>query len=154
MAIGEAACVSVHGANRLGSNSLIDLVVFGRAAGLRCGETVRLAASQQADTARWTPPIWPCRGSIASATPSRRHAHRASCVLDMQKASCRYGLRGLSHGGNAGRQGKQRINEGVDAAPTTSHVTDRSLIWNSDLVETLEFDNLIVQAVVTMEFGA
>jgi succinate dehydrogenase / fumarate reductase flavoprotein subunit len=77
MSLGEAACVSVHGANRLGSNSLIDLVVFGRAAASRCAEVLRPAKA--IPTCRKTPPSARWRGLTSSATPRERHRRR-SCV--------------------------------------------------------------------------
>ena len=86
MAVGEAACVSVHGANRLGSNSLIDLVVFGRAAGLRCAETVE-AGSRAGRRCRATPPSWRCRASTGSATP--RAARRPPRCASRCRRPCR-----------------------------------------------------------------
>jgi succinate dehydrogenase / fumarate reductase, flavoprotein subunit len=148
MAIGEAACVSVHGANRLGSNSLIDLVVFGRAAGLRCGEIVKSgganpelpkAATDEAlarlDRFRYA------KGSTPTA------ALRAQMQRVMQEDCAVFRTEETL------QQGCKRIREVHDAAPDIG-VTDRSLIWNTDLVETLEFDNMIGQAIVTMEGAA
>jgi succinate dehydrogenase / fumarate reductase flavoprotein subunit len=145
MALGEAACVSVHGANRLGSNSLIDLVVFGRAAGLRCAETVTAgekmpefsaAAGENAvhrlDKARYA----------SGSTPT------AELRMQMQRtmqANC-----AVFRTGEVLEEGHKRIHE-VWGGSDDVRVTDRSLIWNSDLVETLEFENLISQAVVTMD---
>ena len=144
MAIGEAACVSVHGANRLGSNSLTDLVVFGRAAGLRCAETLASGA-RQADLPRNA-------GDEAMARFDRfRNAKgstpTAELRLQMQKtmqANC-----AVYRTGDVLKEGVEKI-EQVFAASSDIGVTDRSLIWNSDLMETLEYDNLIGQAVVTM----
>jgi succinate dehydrogenase / fumarate reductase flavoprotein subunit len=145
MAIGEAACVSVHGANRLGSNSLIDLVVFGRAAGLRAAELVTAGAKQ---------PELPA-GSADLALGRLDHYRYANggtptaeLRLNMQKtmqANC-----AVYRTGETLEEGSRLIHEvwkGLDDVK----VTDRSLVWNSDLIETLEFDNLIVQAVVTMD---
>ncbi len=144
MAVGEAACVSVHGANRLGSNSLIDLVVFGRAAAQRAAETV--------DKAKGMPDL---PDSTADAALARldhfRHAkggtRTAELRLKMQKTmqtNC-----AVFRDGAMLAEGDQRIREvwkgGSDIA-----VSDRSLIWNSDLIETLEYDNLIAQAAVTV----
>ncbi|KAB2914799.1 MAG: succinate dehydrogenase flavoprotein subunit [Hyphomicrobiaceae bacterium] len=144
MAIGEAACVSVHGANRLGSNSLIDLVVFGRAAGLQCAKTVETGRSQAelpADAA-----------DRALARLDRfRHAKgstpTATLRLRMQRAmqnNC-----AVFRDGPVLKEGVQKITE-IWKESDDIKVTDRSLIWNSDLIETLEYDNLIVQAAVTV----
>ncbi len=148
MAIGEAACVSVHGANRLGSNSLIDLVVFGRAAGLRCGEVVKAG-----EPAR---PLPKGAGQEALARLDRfRYAKgstpTAKLRLEMQKvmqANC-----AVFRTGEVLEEGRTKIGEVYRGLPDIG-VTDRTMIWNTDLVETLEFDNLIAQAVVTMESAA
>ncbi|MCA3669490.1 MAG: succinate dehydrogenase flavoprotein subunit, partial [Methylobacterium sp.] len=145
MAVGEAACVSVHGANRLGSNSLIDLVVFGRAAGLRAAELVTAGAKQ---------PELPA--SSADLALGRLDHYRyanggtstAELRLKMQKtmqANC-----AVYRTGETLEEGSKLIHE-VWKGIEDIRVTDRSLVWNSDLLETLEFDNLIVQAVVTMD---
>jgi succinate dehydrogenase / fumarate reductase flavoprotein subunit len=144
MAIGEAACVSVHGANRLGSNSLIDLVVFGRAAGLQAAKTVE-AGSPHAELA----------GNSADFALSRldkfRHAEggtpTAALRLRMQKtmqSNC-----SVFRDGPVLEEGEQKILQ-IWKETDDVHVTDRSLIWNTDLIETLEYDNLIVQAAVTV----
>ncbi|MGF1542899.1 MAG: succinate dehydrogenase flavoprotein subunit [Parvularculaceae bacterium] len=148
MAIGEAACVSVHGANRLGSNSLIDLVVFGRAAGQRCAEVV------SADGA--VPSLPKDAGQEALARLDRfRHASggtpTADLRLKMQKvmqSNC-----AVFRTGEVLEEGRGLIDEVYRGLPDVG-VTDRSMIWNTDLMETLEFDNLIEQAVVTMESAA
>jgi len=148
MAIGEAACVSVHGANRLGSNSLIDLVVFGRAAGLRCGEVVKAGGA--------VPKASNGAGDDALARLDRfRHAKGATPTADlrlkMQKVmqnNC-----AVFRTGEVLEEGRVKIKEVHDGLPDIG-VTDRTMIWNTDLVETLEFDNLIAQAVVTMESAA
>jgi succinate dehydrogenase / fumarate reductase, flavoprotein subunit len=147
-AVGEAACVSVHGANRLGSNSLIDLVVFGRAAGLRLAEVVKPGAIQD-ELARDA-------GDFAlSRLDKFRHAEGGSPTaeirLDMQRtmqADC-----GVFRTDRTLDEGVAKIDK-VNARIADVHVTDRSLIWNSDLVETLELDNLLAQAVVTMHCAA
>src|SRR5271154_6444979 len=145
MALGEAACVSVHGANRLGSNSLIDLVVFGRAAGHRAAEIVKPGERQ--------PDLPKDSADLALSRLDRfRHANggtpTAQLRLDMQlimQSNC-----AVFRTGEVLDEGKQKIHaawrHGADV-----HVTDRSLIWNSALIETLQYDNLNVQAVVTME---
>ena len=145
MAIGEAACVSVHGANRLGSNSLIDIVVFGRAAGLRCGEVVK-AGGPPRDLPKGAGDEALARldrfRSAKGATPT------ADLRLRMQKImqeNC-----AVFRTGEVLEEGKRRLREVYEAAADIS-VSDRSLIWNTDLVETLEFDNLIAQAIVAIE---
>jgi succinate dehydrogenase / fumarate reductase flavoprotein subunit len=145
MAIGEAACVSVHGANRLGSNSLIDLVVFGRAAGLRAAEIVTAGAKQAdlpADSADLAlsrlDHFRNAKGGISTAELRLR-------MQQVMQTNC-----AVYRTGESLAEGKKQIHE-VWGAKEQISVTDRSLIWNSDLVETLEFDNLIVQAVVTMD---
>ena len=145
MALGEAACVSVHGANRLGSNSLIDLVVFGRAAGLRCGETVTAGAKQ--------PELPADAGELALSRLDRfRHANGSTPTADLRmnmqrvmQSNC-----AVFRTGEVLEEGHKLIHE-VWAASGDVKVADRSLVWNSDLIETLEFDNLIGQAVVTMD---
>ena len=148
MAVGEAACVSVHGANRLGSNSLIDLVVFGRAAGLRCGELI--------DPSEKTKPLAENAGEASIARLDHyRHASggtpTAKLRLDMQKtmqSNC-----AVFRTGEVLEEGQGLI-QNVWSGVADIAVTDRSMIWNSDLMETLEFDNLIRQAVVTMNSAA
>ncbi|MEQ1648771.1 MAG: succinate dehydrogenase flavoprotein subunit [Hyphomicrobiaceae bacterium] len=144
MAIGEAACVSVHGANRLGSNSLIDLVVFGRATGLRCGETVE-AGAKQPDMAKDSADFALTRLDrfryASGSTPT------AALRLKMQKVmqnNC-----AVFRDGPVLQEGVAKISE-IWKESEDVRVTDRSLIWNSDLIETLEYDNLIGQAAVTM----
>ncbi len=145
MAIGEAACVSVHGANRLGSNSLIDLVVFGRAAAERCNEAVEKNGKK--------PELPKDSADLALSRLDRfRHANggtpTAELRLKMQKVmqnNC-----AVFRTGAILEEGHKLIHEVYQGMPDV-HVTDRSLTWNSDLVETLELDNLIAQAVVTMD---
>jgi succinate dehydrogenase / fumarate reductase, flavoprotein subunit len=148
MAVGEAACVSVHGANRLGSNSLIDLVVFGRAVGLRCGEKLEVNASQ--------PTLPKGAGDDHLARFDRfRNANgktptaklRAKMQRTMQDTCAVYRT------GPVLNEGVERMKKIWAEAPDV-RVTDRSMIWNTDLVETLEFDNLLGQAVVTVNSGA
>ncbi|MHA1537705.1 MAG: succinate dehydrogenase flavoprotein subunit [Alphaproteobacteria bacterium] len=144
MAIGEGACVSVHGANRLGSNSLLDLVVFGRAAAAHCIETITPGAR-----------LKPLAGANAEAGLDRldrlRHADgevsTAALRLEMQNAM-------QTH--CAVFREEKSLKEGVDKLKAAwsklgkLRVTDRSMIWNTDLVETLELDNLMYQAQVTI----
>jgi succinate dehydrogenase / fumarate reductase flavoprotein subunit len=144
MAIGEAACVSVHGANRLGSNSLIDLVVFGRAAAKRCAELI--------GKEKTIPELPKGAGDSAIARLDRfRYAvggtPTAELRLRMQKTMQRdcsvFRIKEVL------QQGAKAIRAVWDDAADI-RVTDRSLIWNTDLIETLEFDNLISQAAVTV----
>ncbi|HTY67498.1 MAG TPA: succinate dehydrogenase flavoprotein subunit [Alphaproteobacteria bacterium] len=144
MAIGEAACVSVHGANRLGSNSLLDLVVFGRAAAHRAAELVRPGEAHKPLT----------NGSTDGALvrfDKLRHASgefpTAKLRLEMQRTmqdNC-----AVFRTAEVLKEGEQKLKTIWQKAESLS-VSDRSLIWNSDLVETLEFDNLLAQSVVTL----
>ncbi len=144
LAIGEAASVSVHGANRLGSNSLIDLVVFGRAAGLKCAETIEAGSSH--------PDLPSDAGDLALSRLDRfRYADGDTPTSElrgqMQRAmqtNC-----AVFRTGDLLKDGKKAIQDIWDASKDLK-VTDRSLIWNTDLIETLEFDNMIVQAAVTV----
>jgi succinate dehydrogenase / fumarate reductase flavoprotein subunit len=148
MAVGEAACVSVHGANRLGSNSLTDLVVFGRAAGLRCGELLTPNASQP------ELPKDACETHLARFD-RLRHANGASPTArlrdGMQRAMQDHCA--VYRTGEVLREGVRRVSA-IWRARGDIRVTDRSLIWNSDLAETLEFENLLAQAVVTLASAA
>jgi succinate dehydrogenase / fumarate reductase flavoprotein subunit len=145
MALGEAACVSVHGANRLGSNSLIDLVVFGRAAGLRCAEVV-VPGDNHAELPKDS-------ADLALGRLDRlRHASGGTptAVLRMSMQKVMQTNCAVFRTGEILEEGHKLIHE-VFAGVSDLRVTDRSLIWNSDLVETLELDNLVAQAVVTMD---
>jgi succinate dehydrogenase / fumarate reductase flavoprotein subunit len=148
MALGEAACVSVHGANRLGSNSLIDLVVFGRAAALRCAEKLTANAKQAelpADSADRAIGRLDRYRFAAGATPTAKLRDSMQHVMQNNCAVFRTG--------EVLQEGQNLIHK-VHSGIGDISVSDRSLTWNSDLVETLEFDNLIVQAVVTMDSAA
>jgi succinate dehydrogenase / fumarate reductase flavoprotein subunit len=144
MAIGEAACVSVHGANRLGSNSLLDLVVFGRAAAHRAAEIVQPGQGH--------PTLPKDAGDAALARLDRfRHAKgevpTADLRLEMQRImqqDC-----AVFRTGNTLTEGFDKLKQSWAKRPHIK-VSDRSMIWNSDLVETLELDNLLAQAVVTI----
>ncbi len=144
MAVGEAGCASVHGANRLGSNSLIDLVVFGRAAGIRAGEVV--------DRTSGNPKL--NQASVDAALDrfdNLRHANgqvpTAELRLEMQKAM---------QADAAVFRTDKTLAEGVTKMTAIAkkmndiQVTDRSLIWNSDLMETLEIENLMPNALATI----
>jgi len=145
MALGEAGCVSVHGANRLGSNSLIDLVVFGRAAAQRCAELIQpndKHADLPKDSADRALSRLDRFRNANGSTPTAELRERMQRVMQTNCAVFRTG--------EVLEEGSKRIHE-VLAGVSDIKVSDRSLIWNTDLVETLEFDNLIVQAVVTMD---
>jgi succinate dehydrogenase / fumarate reductase flavoprotein subunit len=144
MSVGEAACVSVHGANRLGSNSLIDLVVFGRSAALRAADILKAGATQ--------PELKPAMtdGHLArldrfrnadGGTPTADLRLEMQMVMQEDAAVYRTSKDLAS--------GVKRM-EVVNAKRADLKVSDRSMIWNSDLMETLELDNLIGQAVVTV----
>jgi len=144
MAVGEAACVSVHGANRLGSNSLIDLVVFGRAAGLRCGENLKPNDTQ--------PALPQDAGEAHLARFDRlRHAKGGQSTAQLREKMQRAMQEtcAVYRTGEVLKEGVDRIAAIWAEAPDV-RITDRSLIWNTDLAETLEFDNLLAQAVVTV----
>jgi len=144
-AVGEAACVSVHGANRLGSNSLIDLVVFGRATGHRLGELLKPGAAQPAlpkgsedialgriDRFRFAKGSSP----TAEVRAAMQKTMQADCAVFRTEKSL--------------DEGKARI-DAVYARMSDIGISDRSLIWNTDLVETLELDNLLLQAMGTIK---
>lgn len=144
MAIGEAACVSVHGANRLGSNSLLDLVVFGRASALHAGEVLGKSSPPKA--------LKPGAGDEAVARMDKiRYADggtpTADLRLEMQRTmqnNC-----AVFRTGEILEEGVQKLTETYKKMPDLK-VSDRSLVWNSDLIETLELTNLMDQAMVTM----
>ncbi len=144
MAIGEAACVSVHGANRLGTNSLLDLVVFGRAAALRAAETLKPGASQAA---------LPARAGEASLDrfDRTRHASGATKVAELRLAMQRsmQAHAAVFRTSASLAEGVAKMHKLWDGMADIS-VTDRSLIWNSDLVEALELQNLMGNAMTTM----
>ena len=145
MALGEAACVSVHGANRLGSNSLIDLVVFGRAAGLRCAELIAPGAEQpelpKGSADRPLARLDRFRNA-AGGTSTANLRDRMQMVMQNNCAVFRTG--------EVLAEGSKLIHD-VMAGAADVKVSDRSLIWNTDLIETFEFENLVQQAVVTMD---
>ena len=145
MALGEAACVSVHGANRLGSNSLIDLVVFGRAAALRCAEVVTPGERHRDLSASASDPSVARLDRFRHASGGTPTAILRNRMQKVMQTNC-----AVFRTGEVLGEGSRMIHD-VYAGIDDIHVTDRSLIWNSDLIETLEFDNLIAQAVVTMD---
>jgi len=144
MAVGEAACVSVHGANRLGSNSLLDLVVFGREAAHHCAATLEAGARQRALPAD--------SAELALARLDRlRHAHgsrpTAEIRLEMQKTM--QADAAVFRTGETLAQGIAKLSATL-AAFADVRVSDRGLIWNTDLIETLELENLLLQAAATI----
>jgi succinate dehydrogenase / fumarate reductase flavoprotein subunit len=148
MAIGEAACVSVHGANRLGTNSLLDLVVFGRAAGRRAAEIVRPDTPHK--------PLASDAGEAAVARLDRvRHAKGK-----MRTGEIRLAMQRVMQNNCAVFRTEEVLEEGVrkieDVAGSLTElsISDRSMIWNSDLVEALELENLVAQATSAMHAAA
>jgi succinate dehydrogenase / fumarate reductase flavoprotein subunit len=144
MAVGEAACVSVHGANRLGSNSLLDLVVFGREAARHCAEIVRPGTKHK--------PLPNGAGDFAvSRIDKLRHAKgtlkTADIRLNMQKVMQAHAA--VFRTGESLQEGVQKLTRVFDSFADVS-VSDRNMVWNTDLIETLELDNLLGQAVATM----
>ena len=143
-AIGEAACVSVHGANRLGSNSLLDLVVFGRAVANRCAETIVKDAKHK------PLPASACDASLANLDRLRYakgELPTAQIRLDMQRTM--QADAAVFRTGETLAEGAEKITQ-VFQSFNDVGISDRSLIWNTDLMETLELQNLLGQAVVTM----
>jgi succinate dehydrogenase / fumarate reductase, flavoprotein subunit len=147
-AVGEAACVSVHGANRLGSNSLIDLVVFGRATGHHLRDNLKPNAKQAelpADSADFALTRLDHFRYAQGGSPTAQI--RAEMQKAMQKHCAVFRDQKLMDEGVAKLAEQNKRMEDI-------HVTDKSLIWNSDLIETLELDNLMAQANVTMASAA
>ncbi|MFN3460414.1 MAG: succinate dehydrogenase flavoprotein subunit [Oceanibaculum sp.] len=147
MAAGEAACVSVHGANRLGTNSLLDLVVFGRACANRCGETLKPGTPHK--------PLPESAGENAIARLDAVRFNKGGTKtgevrLKMQHVMQRHAA--VFRDQNILETGVKNIHE-VAKGLVDVAVTDKSLIWNTDLVETLELHNLMGQAIVTLESG-
>ena len=148
MAIGEAACVSVHGANRLGSNSLLDLVVFGREAARHCAATVKPGATQRALPKDGVDRMLARFDRLRFASGSRP---TASLRLEMQRIMQTDAA--VFRTGESLQQGIARLSE-TFAAFAEVAVFDRGLIWNTDLIETLELHNLLLQAVATIHSAA
>ncbi|WP_103334500.1 succinate dehydrogenase flavoprotein subunit [Pseudotabrizicola formosa] len=147
MAVGEAGCASVHGANRLGSNSLIDLVVFGRAAAIRAGKVVDPEAATPATNVAEV-------DRALSRFDGLRHANgaigTAELRLDMQKTM--QADAAVFRTDKTLAEGERKMTE-IAGRVADLKVTDRSLIWNSDLMETLELTNLMPNALATI-YGA
>lgn len=147
-AIGEAACVSVHGANRLGSNSLLDLVVFGRAAALRAKEKLKPDTPHKKLHSDCTDLIVDRFNKMRFASGEFKVAKiRSEMQHTMQKYASVFRVAEVLE------EGKKAMKEVAKMMPDIA-VEDRSMIWNSDLVEALELANMIPQAVITMECAA
>ena len=145
MAVGEGACVSVHGANRLGSNSLIDLVIFGKAAGMQCAKSITPGERH----IEWTKDA----GESALARLDRYRSAKGGTPTAKMRRDLQFAMQddaGVFRTGETLEKGRKRI-EAIYEGMGDISVTDRSMIWNTDLVETLEFENLIQQAIVTIE---
>ena len=144
MSVGEAACVSVHGANRLGSNSLLDLVVFGRAAAHRCAQIVSPGARHK--------PLAKDAGDNAVARLDRlRHAtgSRPTAAIRLEMQKIMQVDAAVFRTGASLQEGIQKLARTFESFADV-HVSDRSLIWNTDLIETLELENLLLQATATV----
>jgi len=145
MAVGEAACVSVHGANRLGSNSLIDLVVFGKAAGVQAAKSIDPEGTH-AELPKGA-------GDEALARLDRfrgaRGGTRTAELRERMQAAMQIDA-AVFRTGETLANGKRAVAE-IARASSDISVSDRSMIWNTDLVETLEYDNLLAQAIVSIE---
>ena len=145
MAIGEAACVSVHGANRLGSNSLIDLVVFGRSAAQRAIELVKPNTPHEKISSNETDKCLDRFDRLRNGNGENKTSELRLAMQKTMQSKC------------AVFRNEKTLKEGVDQIKKTYEgmgsisVKDKSLIFNTDLMETLEFDNLIRQAITTME---
>jgi succinate dehydrogenase / fumarate reductase flavoprotein subunit len=144
MAVGEAACVSVHGANRLGTNSLLDLVVFGRAAAHRAASLIKPGVTQA------SLPAGAGEASLARFDKTR-HAKGGTTVAELRDT-----LQRTMQGHAAVFRNSKYLTEGVEKMQklwgglSDMKLSDRSLIWNSDLMEALELDNLMGNAMTTM----
>ena len=145
MAIGEAACVSVHGANRLGSNSLIDLVVFGRAAAKRAAEIVKPGTPHEKISNLETDKCLDRFDKLRNGNGTNRTADLRLAMQKTMQSRC-----AVFRTEETLKQGMDEIRKPFDGMDSIS-VKDKSLIFNTDLVETLEFDNLIRQAITTMD---
>jgi succinate dehydrogenase / fumarate reductase flavoprotein subunit len=145
MAIGESACVSVHGANRLGTNSLLDLIVFGRAAAIRAQEVISKETQVK--------PLRPQDGEEAIAKIDRLRQAKGS----LKTADIRLNMQRTMQAHCAVFRTKDHLKEGIAKIKDTMasyqdiQLNDRSMIWNSDLVEALELENLLQQSLVTIE---
>lgn len=148
MAVGEAACVSVHGANRLGSNSLLDLVVFGRAAARHCARLLKPGLEHA-----------PLPGNVSEPTLSRLDRLRnakgkrptAQIRLEMQRTMQNHAA--VFRSGEVLREGIEHLARVFESFEEVA-ISDRSLVWNTDLIETFELENLLLQAAATIRGAA
>ncbi|HEV8019450.1 MAG TPA: succinate dehydrogenase flavoprotein subunit [Steroidobacteraceae bacterium] len=148
MAVGEAACVSVHGANRLGSNSLLDLVIFGREAARRCTELIAPGSGHR--------PFAPDAGEEAVARLDRlRNANgtRGTAAIRVEMQKTMQIDAAVFRTGETLAAGIARIGA-IFTSFNDVRITDRSLVWNTDLIETLELENLLLQATATIHSAA
>ena len=148
MAVGEAACVSVHGANRLGSNSLLDLVIFGREAARHCAATLKPGAAQK--------PLARDAGDAAVARIDRLRKAKGS----RPTAQIRLEMQRTMQADAAVFRTGETLSAGCEKLASTFAsfadvgVSDRGMVWNTDLIETLELDNLLLQAMATIHSAA
>ena len=147
MAVGEAASVSVHGANRLGSNSLLDLVVFGRESSIQCQKTIKPMETQNKVKQNELDKIIDKFDSIRFSKGSLPTAEiRAEMQSIMQKHASVFRTEELM------KEGVEKLSSCIDSFKDVS-VSDRGLVWNTDLIETLELENLLGQAIITIQSG-
>ncbi len=148
MAVGEAACVSVHGANRLGSNSLLDLVVFGRSAAHFCAETMQPGARHA------NLPEDAGHNSVARIDAVRNaHGSRPTSEIRLEMQRIMQNHAAVFRTGETLTEGAALLRKTYDSFADV-HVSDRSLIWNTDLIETLELENLLLNAMTTINSAA
>ena len=145
MAIGEAACVSVHGANRLGSNSLIDLVVFGRAAAKRAAELIKTGKTHEEISKSETDKSLSRFDNLKNANGDINTAELRISMQKTMQSKC-----AVFRTEKTLKEGLEDIRKPYENMKSL-YVKDKSLIFNTDLVETLEFDNLIRQAIITID---
>jgi succinate dehydrogenase / fumarate reductase flavoprotein subunit len=148
MSVGEAACVSVHGANRLGSNSLLDLVVFGRAAAHRCADLLQQGGRQ---------PDLPENAGVAAVQRLEKlrqaDGRRPTAEIRLEMQRIMQSHASVFRTGEVLEEGIAMLKTCVDSFADV-RVLDRGLIWNTDLIETLELENLLAQATVTIASAA
>jgi succinate dehydrogenase / fumarate reductase flavoprotein subunit len=144
MAIGEAACVSVHGANRLGTNSLLDIVVFGRAAALRAAAIVKPGTAHKPLPASYDDKALARFDRLRNAKGKLKTGDIRLAMQKVMQSNC-----AVFRTAETLEEGRKKIDE-IAASLSDISVSDRSMIWNSDLVEALELENLMAQAKVSI----